>query len=116
MAIAVIFSFLIPFVYVVIGLIALLNPPKKINGFAGYRTASAMQNQETWDFANKFSGKLIFLLGIVLTLLTIIADIIGLISGGDTFAVFLIILVCIQTAAVAYVIIKTEQALKNKFH
>ena len=31
-------------------------PPKKINPFYGYRTKVSMRNQETWDFAQRFSA------------------------------------------------------------
>ena len=32
-------------------------PPKNINGLIGYRTKRSMQNQESWDFAQRYAGK-----------------------------------------------------------
>lgn len=31
-------------------------PPKKLNAWIGYRTATSLRSQERWDFAQKFSA------------------------------------------------------------
>lgn len=33
------------------------NPPTEINPGYGYRTAMSSKNQDTWDFAQKYMGK-----------------------------------------------------------
>ena len=41
-------------------------PPKKINEIYGYRTTRSMKSQAVWDFAQKYSAKLMTAFGIVL--------------------------------------------------
>ena len=41
-------------------------PPKKINEIYGYRTTRSMKSQAAWDFAQKYSAKLMTAFGIVL--------------------------------------------------
>lgn len=40
-------SLLIPAVMIVAGFLMWKHPPKKINGFYGYRTTRSMKNQDT---------------------------------------------------------------------
>ena len=40
-------------------------PPKKINGLYGYRTTRSRKSQEAWDFAQRYSAKLMTVLGLV---------------------------------------------------
>ena len=42
---------LIPAVMIVVGAVFLKRPPKRVNGFYGYRTQRSMSSQEAWDFA-----------------------------------------------------------------
>ena len=48
------------FVLAIIALFFLLFPPKKINHYYGYRTPQAFRNQRAWDFAQRYSARLIF--------------------------------------------------------
>ena len=61
-----ILSLIIPFTYIAVGLIFWKDSHKKNNSAAGWRTKRAMQNQETWDFANSYGGKSVFTLGLIL--------------------------------------------------
>ena len=61
-------NIIIPIIMIVSGITFFLIPPKKINSFYGYRTRRSMQNNETWEFAHKFSGKIMFIVGITLVL------------------------------------------------
>lgn len=40
-------------------------PPKNINGLIGYRTKRSMQNQESWDFAQRYAGKVWVISGVL---------------------------------------------------
>src|SRR5690606_5945628 len=53
-------------IFIVCGLIMYLFPPKKINSLYGYRTAASMKSQAKWDFAQKYSAKIMCLVGLVL--------------------------------------------------
>jgi len=69
-----IIKFLVPTgIIVIVAIIFMLFPPKKINSLYGYRTPHSMKNQQTWEEANKYSAKLLLLTGLISTLLGVIA-------------------------------------------
>ena len=49
--------FLIPAIFLIIGVIFYFKPPRRINYFVGYRTASSMSSQEAWEYAQKLTAK-----------------------------------------------------------
>ena len=49
----------------VVGVVFWMYPPKKINEFYGYRTTRSRKSQEAWDFAQRYSAKLMTALGLV---------------------------------------------------
>ena len=49
----------------VVGVVFWMYPPKKINEFYGYRTIRSRKSQEAWDFAQRYSAKLMTVLGLV---------------------------------------------------
>lgn len=51
-----------------------LFPPKKINGFYGYRTHSSMKNEWSWKTANRYCSQLMIVLGIILMIIAVITD------------------------------------------
>src|SRR5690606_21805595 len=56
--------------FILAGAILYVFPPKKINGLYGYRTGSSMKNQQKWDFAQKYSAKIMMLTGLIFTLIS----------------------------------------------
>lgn len=48
---------LVPGLMMLFGRIFMKNPPSSINGVYGYRTSMSSKNQDTWDFAQKYMGK-----------------------------------------------------------
>lgn len=58
------FAFFVPAVMLGIGVLFFKCPPKKINGLYGYRTTRSMKDQESWNYAHHYSGKLSMLYGI----------------------------------------------------
>lgn len=64
-------SFFIPILMILFGLSLWLAPPKNINNGYGYRSKKSMANQDAWDYAQIYSGKSMFLVGIVLIFVTI---------------------------------------------
>lgn len=110
-----IINLLIPLMMVGFGWWFLKRPPKEINAVFGYRTAMSMKNQETWDFAHKYCGKIWFKAGWVLLVVSIIAmlpligkseDAIG--WGGGAICM-------VQMVALMMPIIPTERALARQF-
>jgi len=69
--------------FCLLGYILLYKTPK-INKAMGYRTKRSMENEEKWNFANKFFGKLLFLQGFLSFMITIISIIVGINLGIDS--------------------------------
>lgn len=45
--------FIVPFVFLICGIISQKKPPKNINSLYGYRTARSMRDKQSWDWAQK---------------------------------------------------------------
>ena len=58
-------SYICPLIFLVVGIVFWMYPPKKINGLYGYRTTRSRKSQEAWDFAQRYSAKLMTVLGLV---------------------------------------------------
>lgn len=56
---------LLPTLLVGLGAVFRTHPPKNINMAYGYRTSRSMKSQESWDFANRYWGNLVFYAGLV---------------------------------------------------
>ena len=84
-------------------------PPKKMNDLYGYRTKRSMCNQDCWDFANRYSIRLIW----KISLLTCVVQAIGviLLDEGVTLLTATIVLV----TTLIYSVYLTEKELKNTF-
>lgn len=94
--------------FIIVGVLLTKFPPKKINGFYGYRTFNSMKSQDAWDFAQQFSGKELSKWGIVL----VVCSICGLILQFDKNMATISGLV-ILAVSVAVVITRTELAIKK---
>ncbi len=91
------------------------NAPKNINPTYGYRTAMSMKNQETWEFAHGYIGRLwrvcgwlALLISVAVMLLMLGKDITRVSVTGGAICVM-------QIAIMLSTIIPTEIALKNNF-
>lgn len=60
-----IMNLLIPFSMIGFGRYFLKNAPKEINAIFGYRTTMSMKNNDTWEFAHKYCGKIWYICGSV---------------------------------------------------
>lgn len=50
-------------IFIITGGIMYFFPPKNINSLYGYRTASSIKSQTKWDFAQKYSAKIMAFIG-----------------------------------------------------
>lgn len=107
---------ILPLAMILLGRWLLKNPPKSRNAVLGYRTAWSMKSQDTWDFANRYCGKIWFRLGLILLPLSAVVlfffwgrdlDQIGVASG---------VLCGVQTLALVLSVIPTQRALKKNFN
>lgn len=109
---------LIGIIFILVGLIQKMWPPKRINNLYGYRLPSAMKNQQTWDEANRFSaiymikaGVFLLILGLVITLLLNTITIAPRVKGCVWF---LAIIASAMGSAIA-LIVATERYMEKTF-
>jgi uncharacterized membrane protein len=100
---------MIDIVFIFFGFLFVQFPPKKINSFYGYRTKNSMKNQENWDFAHRYSGKMMTTLFLILLMGTNTL----LILKISLESTWLIMWMTIHFLAVILVLFKTESQLKK---
>ncbi len=102
-----------------IGWIQKTWPPKKINNLYGYRTTSAMKNQETWDEANRYSAILMMKAGVVLVITgIIISAITNVVPMDKKIRAIITVMPCIAAGMASAIItmVKTEKHLAKTFN
>ena len=104
-------SFISGIVFIIASVITLTYPPKKINWYYGYRTDLSMKNQNSWDFAQKYSSVQLIIAGCVIMIFSCI----GLVIQFSKMARISISLILIFSA-ILFMWLKTERALKAKFN
>ena len=92
------------------------NAPKTINSVYGYRTPMSMKNQDTWQFAHRYFGRLWYRCGLVLTPVTLAVMCLGLGKGERTVSWLGSALCIVQLAVLLGSIAPTERALRRTFH
>lgn len=95
-------------VYIIVGLLLYARPPKKINWFYGYRTTRSTSSQKAWDFAQKYSGKLMCWYGVVLIAYGILSNILFPTALWKMYLDMVLII-----TLVFVILYKTEQKLKT---
>ena len=105
----------IPVSMIGVGRFYMKGGPRQINGICGYRTTRSMKNQNTWEFAHRYSGKIWFFSG--LAMLPISAVIFLVFVKGSTSAIGNagLVIIIVQMAVMICVIPATEAALKRNF-
>ena len=89
--------------------------PKTINALYGYRTAMSMKNQDTWQFAHRYFGRLWYRCGLVLTPVTVAVMCLALGKGEDTVSWLGSALCIVQLVVLLASIAPTERALRRTF-
>ena len=103
-------NLLIPLTMIIFGYIYNKKPPQKPKSkfaYSGYRTPMSMKNEETWEYANRFFGKLWFRLGIAVFFF------IG--KDKDTVGFVGMIIDYVQLVAMLIPVIPTEISLRKRF-
>lgn len=106
---------LIPLLMIGFGKMFLHKPPRAINNGFGYRTKMSMKNQDTWQFAHHYCGKLWYWLGLIMLPLSVVPMLlvfgreIGTIGWVGTVICFA------QVVPMVGAIVPTEMALKRTF-
>ena len=110
-------NLLTPLVMIIYGRIFEKKPPKIARSkFAfGYRTVMSMKNEETWEYAHRFFGKLWFRFGIAVGLISIIVLFFFIGKDKDTVGFVGMIIDYVQLAAMLLPVIPTEISLRRRF-
>lgn len=106
-------SLLVPLSMILLGYVWKDNPPKDRQGISGYRTTMSRINDETWKYAHRYWGKLSFVLGIILAIVSLCVLI--LTKDYENFETISTYLVFIQIGIMALTIIPTEISLHKHF-
>jgi len=105
---------MIPIVIAVFGKMLEIAPGTK-NAYFGYRTKRSMSSQEAWNYSNRYCGRLMFYLGVIMAGITLILfltivrgsdDTVGWIGGG---------IALVQCACIFIPVVLTEKELKKRF-
>jgi len=95
-------------IFIIMGIIMNIFPPKKINSLYGYRTASSMESQEKWDFSQKYSAKVMAIIGVVLSIISFYRPFLNL--SNDQHA---ILGLAVLIASAVSLIVIVEKKLKK---
>ena len=111
-------NLLTPLTMIIFGYIYNKKPPKKPKSkfaYSGYRTPMSMKNEETWEYANRFFGKLWFIFGIPVGVISIIVLFFFIGKDKDTVGFAGMIICYVQLVAMLLPVIPTELALRRRF-
>ena len=106
---------LIPLTMVGLGKRFMKKSPQNINPLFGYRTTMSMKNNDTWEFAHRYCGKLWFRCGLILLPLSIAPLIFVFNKGTDIIGTVGGIVCAVQLVPLIGSIFPTEAALKKTF-
>ena len=93
-------------------------PPKKINGLYGYRTTRSCKSQEAWDFAQRYSAKLMTIFGLAALIVAAAAHLFrnSLCINSDYLMIYDITITFALPIIVAILpIVFTESELRKRF-
>lgn len=108
-------NLLIPLIMLIAGHCMYRHPPKKINGYVGYRSPMAKKNKDTWMFAHEYCVKLWEKLGAVLLIPSIIVQLPFVHANDDRIGILTAVLESVQIAVMLCSIVSVEKALMRTF-
>lgn len=97
--------------FMIIGAFLIKYPPKKINSLYGYRTSRSMQSHKAWHFSQRYSSKILFVLGVVNTILGVSS--LFTVKLDDMISA--VISIAIVLGGVFIMFYKTEKQLEKRF-
>lgn len=105
--------FIIPLLTILVGYLMYKYPPKKINFFIGYRTYKSMKNKEIWEFSNKYCGKLLIIIGIIMLVITSLIFMINYLKLIEFTENILSMLILCEVMMLVISIFIVENKIKN---
>ena len=108
-------NLIVPILMIVVGKALVKNPPKTINGVYGCLTFRSRKNQDTWDFAQIYCGKLWRKIGWVMLPLAVIGMLPVIEQNDDMMGWVCILIVTVECIILFVSPIFVEKALARKF-
>lgn len=108
-------ALLVPLTMIVFGRIFSRKAPRNINMLFGYRTERSMKNEETWNFAHTYFGRIWYRLGWILLPVSVLVMLLVVGKDKDTIGYTGMVLEFMQILALLIPICFTEAALKKHF-
>lgn len=108
-------NLILPITMILLGRYYSCKAPKNINWVYGYRTPMSTKNKETWEFAHKYFGNLLYKFGIILLPASIIAMLFVLGKSEHIIGIVGEIICGVQVVMMVIVVHPTERALKKNF-
>ena len=109
------FDLLIPLLMLGFGKSFMRNPPAEINPGFGYRTTMSSKNQDTWEFAQRYMGKVWYQAGRGLLIPSALPLLLMLGRDVGTVGVVGLVVSGVQLVVMLGSILVTERALKKNF-
>jgi uncharacterized membrane protein len=78
-------------IFLIAGVIQFKFPPKKINDLYGYRTKRSMKNIEIWNYAQKYSSKILIIYGSIYIVINIILSLLIESINNWVYTIYVII-------------------------
>ncbi len=104
-----------PLIMVGFGILFMYKPPKSINPLYGYTTRRSMRNQDTWNFAHRYCGRLLFICGLVIIPFSLVPILLVVGESKQVISITGLIVLGIQVIVLLATFIPTERALKKHF-
>lgn len=108
-------TLLIPIIMIIAGNSMRLGKFKTINSIVGYRTRRSMQNQQTWDYAQRECGRLWMRWGVLMLLPTAVLMLLLLGKEVPTVGTVGGIVTVLQMLPLFLSIVIVEKKLREKF-
>ena len=109
-------NLLIPALMIGLGLMFLKKPPQKVNGWYGYRTSRSMKNQDTWDFAQRYTGTVWWKWGWIMLPPVVVAQALTLLCPDmESMCLWSLVPTTAETVVLVATIFPVERALKRNF-
>ena len=89
--------------------------PGTKNAYFGYRTKLSMSSQEAWNYSNRYCGKLMFRMGLIMAAVTMVPFLTVVKGGDETVGWIGGGIALVQCACIFIPVALTEKELKKRF-
>lgn len=108
-------SMLVPGILIGVGAWMQSHPPKEINWVMGYRSTRSMKTQESWDFANRYSGMLMIRAGWITLAVSLVVMLLVMFRSEAVVSAVSVVLIFCQLIPLLAVLPLVERQLKKRF-